>query len=87
MVNCVGFVISEEDFASGPGTRLDHSRAFMQQSFIKIRKGTEKVSDTDIRRGPESAPLASLIKALYAFTRPTPTTYILRQQDQSEGSC
>ena len=74
-------MISKEGLALGPGTRVDHSRAFMQQSFIKIRKGTEKVSDTDIRRGPESALLAGLIKALYAFTRPTPTTYILRQQD------
>ena len=27
-VNDVGFVISEEDLASGPGTSLDHSRAF-----------------------------------------------------------
>ena len=43
MVNEVGFVISEEDLASGPGTRLDHSRAFVWQSFIKVRKGTEKV--------------------------------------------
>ena len=37
----------------------------------------EKVFDIDIRRGMENAPLASLIKALYTFTRPTPTTYIL----------
>ena len=30
MVNNVRFVISEEeDLASGPGTRLDHSRAFV----------------------------------------------------------
>ena len=43
MVNDVGFVISKEDLASGPGTRLDHSRAFVWQSFIKVRKGTEKV--------------------------------------------
>ena len=35
-------------FSFGPGTRLDHSRAFGQQSFIK---GTEKSSDIDIRRG------------------------------------
>ena len=43
MVNDVGFVISEEeDLASGSGTRLDHSRAFVWQSFIKLRKGTEK---------------------------------------------
>ena len=30
MVNGVGFLISkEEDLASGPGTRLDYSRAFV----------------------------------------------------------
>ena len=38
MVNDVGFMISEEDLASGPGTRLDHSRAFVLQSFIKVKK-------------------------------------------------
>ena len=74
-------MISEEDLASGPETRLHHSRAFVRQSFIKVIKGTEKVSGIDIRRGMESAALASLIKALYTFTRPTPTTYIVRQQD------
>ena len=34
--------------------------------------------------GQRVPPLASLAKALYMFTRPTPTTYFLRQQDQSE---
>ena len=29
MVKSVGFVISEEDLAPGPGTRLDHARAFV----------------------------------------------------------
>ena len=29
MMNDVGFVISEEDLASGTGTKLDHSRAFV----------------------------------------------------------
>ena len=68
-MNGVGFVISEkEDLTLGPGTRLDHSRAFVQQSFIKVYKGTENTSDTDIRRGTESAPLASLSKgAIYFF--------------------
>ena len=52
MVNNVSLVISEEEnLASGPGTRLDHSIAFVQQSFIKVRQGTEKASDIDIRRG------------------------------------
>ena len=61
MVNDVRFVISEEDdLALGPGTRLDHSRAFVWQSFIKVRKRTEKPSDIDIRMGMESAPLSSV---------------------------
>ena len=34
---------------------LDHSRAFVQQSFIKVCKVIEKASDTDMRRGTESA--------------------------------
>ena len=38
MVNDVGFVIPEEDLALGPGTRLDHSKAFALQSFIKVKK-------------------------------------------------
>ena len=39
MVNGVAFVIFEdleEDLASGPETSLDHSRAFVYQSFIKV---------------------------------------------------
>ena len=59
-MNDVGFVISKEDLALGPGTRLDHSRAFVYQRFIKVRKGIEKASDIDIRRGTESAPVASV---------------------------
>ena len=40
MVNDVGFVISEvEDLASEQGTSVDHSRASVQQSFIKVKKG------------------------------------------------
>ena len=55
-------------FNFGTGTRLDHSRALVQQSFIKVCKGTENTSDIDIRRGTESAPLASLSKgAIYFF--------------------
>ena len=53
----VGCMISEEDLASGPGTSLHYSRAFVRQSFIKVIKGTEKVSGIDIRRGTESDPL------------------------------
>jgi len=36
-------------------------------SFIKVRKGTEKASDIDIRRGMESAPLTSLSKGVIYF--------------------
>ena len=60
MVNGVRFLISKDDLASGPGTRLNHSRAFVYQSFIKVRKETEKASDIDIRKGMESVPLAGV---------------------------
>ena len=61
MVNDVRFLISEEDLASGSGTRLDHSRA-------TLIKSTKKASDIDIRRGTESASLASLARELYTFS-------------------
>ena len=91
MVNEVRFVISEEDLALGPGTRLVNSRVFVYQSFIKVKKGTEDASGIDIRRGMESAPWLVLGRELYTFSvgyyskpkeclkvRPTPTIYILR---------
>ena len=53
----------------GPGTRLDHSRAFVWQSFIKVRKGTEKASDIDITRGMESASFASVSKGVIYFLK------------------
>ena len=68
MVNGVKFMVSEADLALGPGTRLDHSRAFVYQSFIKVCKGTEKASDIDIRRETESAPLASVSKGVIYFS-------------------
>ena len=77
-VDGVGFVISEEDLASGSGTMLDRSELFCGRIFIEVKKDSEKASDIDIRRGTESAPLASLIKDLYTFTRPTPTTCVSR---------
>ena len=70
MVNNIGFVISkEEDLVSGSGTRLDHSRAFVQQSFVQVRKGTGKASDTDIRKRTESATVAraSVSKGIIYF--------------------
>ena len=64
-MNDVGFMIAEEeDLASEPGTRLDHSRAFVSQGFIKVWKGTEKASDRDIRRGMESTPLPGISKGV-----------------------
>ena len=41
MVNDVRLMISKEDLALGPGTRLNHSRAFVYQSFIKVREDRE----------------------------------------------
>ena len=43
MVNGVGFMISEEDLAVGPDTRLNHSRVLYSRVLLKW-KGTEKVS-------------------------------------------
>ena len=68
MMNDVPFVISEEeDLASGPGTRLEHSRVFVKQSFIKVGKGTDKASDIDIGRRMDSDPLASVSKGVIYF--------------------
>jgi len=41
MVSGVGFVISVEDLTSGPRTRLDHSRAFVEKSFTKVKRARE----------------------------------------------
>ena len=41
-MNDVRFVISK-DLASEPGTRLDHSKAFVWQSFIKVEKEQGKL--------------------------------------------
>jgi len=37
------------------------------QSFIKVRKGTEKASGIDIRRGTCSAPIAGVGKGVIYF--------------------
>ena len=67
MVNGVGFMVSEEeDLASGPGTSLDHSRAFMQRSFIS-ENGPEKASDTDITKGSGGAPSLVLTRSYIFF--------------------
>ena len=67
-------ISEEEDLASGSGTMLDCSELLYGRIFIEVKKDSEKASDIDIRRGTERAPLASLIKDLYTFTIPTPTT-------------
>ena len=54
MVNSVGFMISE-DLASGPGTRLNHSRAFVLQSFIKVKKERHRH-----QKGDGECPLTSV---------------------------
>ena len=41
MLNGAGFKISEEDLTLGPGTRLDHLRAFVEQSSIKVKRDRE----------------------------------------------
>lgn len=57
MVNNVKFVKSK-DLASGSGIRLNNSE-FCVAVLLQCKR-TEKSSDIDIRRGAESAPLASL---------------------------
>ena len=57
MVNDVGFMISEEDLASGPG--LLTQELLYSRVLLKYEKG-QKASDIDFRRGTESAPLLVL---------------------------
>ena len=42
MVNDVGFVIYEEDLATGPRTGLDHSELLCGRSFITVKKDRER---------------------------------------------
>ena len=65
MVKEVGFVISEEDLALGPGTRLDHSRALVKQSFIKVKKGQRKLLTQTSEGGWRVPPLPVLARELY----------------------
>ena len=51
MVNGFKFMVSEADLASGPGTRLDPSRVFAQQSFTKVKKGQRKLLTQTSERG------------------------------------
>ena len=68
-MNDIAFVIAEkEDLASGPGTRLDH---LCSRVLLQYKKGTEKASDIDIRRGMNSAHFLVLARELcvHAHTR------------------
>ena len=38
----VGFMISEEDLASGSGTRFDYSELLCGRSFITVKKDRER---------------------------------------------
>lgn len=75
-MNGVGLVISKDFRTWDPG--LMPQELLCSRVLLKYEKGERKLLDPDIRRGTQSAHLASLSKALYAFIRPTPTTYILR---------
>ena len=56
----------------------DQGPGFVTQSFCVAEALLEEASDIDIKRGTESTPLHGLIEALHTFTRPTPTTSVLR---------
>ena len=58
-MNDVGFVIPEEDWASGSGTRLDYLVVCVTKVLLHWKR-TKKAPDIDIRKGTETAPLTSL---------------------------
>ena len=62
-LNNVGFVISEEDLASGPGTSLDHSRVLCSRVLLKWKRDWESFWHKH-QKGAESAPLASVSKGV-----------------------
>ena len=66
-MNDVRFVISKEDLASGPGTRFDHSKAFVYQTLIKVKKGQRKLLTETSEGGQRVYPLLVLARELYSF--------------------
>ena len=63
----VGFMISEEDLASGSGTRLDHSKLLCGRSFITVEKDRESFWHRHQNRKGED-PVTSFSKgAVYFF--------------------
>ena len=61
-------VISEKGSALGPGTRLDHSRASVLQSFIKVKRRQTKLL-TQISEGRRRVPTSLVLEkgAIYFF--------------------
>ena len=43
LVNHLGLMISEEDLASGQGTRLDYAEFLCGRSFLTVKKGQRKL--------------------------------------------
>ena len=66
LVKGVGFVISEEDLASRPETRLDYSGLLCGRSFITVKRDRESFWHRH-QKEVESAPLASLQQGNYIF--------------------
>ena len=73
MVNHVGFMISEEDLASGPDARLDRSGLLCGRSFITVKRDRE-TSELDIRRGQRVPHSASLEQETYILFKLAITT-------------
>ena len=51
MVNNVGIVISEEDLASGPGTRLDHLRNFVPPWQTQLQVSRNAAASLAVTQG------------------------------------
>ena len=77
-----GFLASRGyEFNLGLVMRLDHSELLCNKVLLKYKRERGSFWHRHQKGGWRVPPLASLSKALYTFIRPTPTTYILRQQD------
>ena len=66
MVNNVRFMISEEGLASGPGTRLDYSRALVAE-FYSSERGQRKLLTQTSGQGEGRAPPSLSKGAIYIF--------------------
>ena len=60
-------MISEEDLALGSRTRLDNSRALVQQGFIKVKKGQRKLLTWASEGGWTVPPSLVLAREIYTF--------------------